>query len=88
MTMFYWLKFETPPNQEGQVSVFIFPRIGVVQLYLQAVGSLFVAFDCSQGEGGSILPACTRDTNLLAYFMFILLLGLLVCEFHLLFSLS
>jgi hypothetical protein len=44
------------PNLEGQVPVFISPRNRVVQLYLQALGSLFVASYDSQGYGGSIRP--------------------------------
>jgi hypothetical protein len=44
------------PNLEGQVLVFtsISPRNRVTQLYLQALGSLFVAFYDSQGYGGDI----------------------------------
>jgi hypothetical protein len=37
------------PNLEGQVLVFIYPRNRVAQLYLQALGSLFVASYDSQG---------------------------------------
>jgi hypothetical protein len=43
MTTFYCLKFEIPPNLEGQVPIFISPRDRVVQLYPQALGSLSVA---------------------------------------------
>jgi hypothetical protein len=39
---------------EGQVPVFINPRNRVAQLYLQALGSLFVASCDSQGYGGGI----------------------------------
>jgi hypothetical protein len=42
------------PNLEGQVPVFISPKNGVVQLYPQALGSLFVASCDSQGYGGGI----------------------------------
>jgi hypothetical protein len=42
------------PNLEGQVPVFIFPRIRVAQLYPQALGSLFEASYDSQGYGGGI----------------------------------
>jgi hypothetical protein len=42
------------PNLEGQVPVFISPRNRVVQLYSQALGSLFVASYESQGYGGGI----------------------------------
>jgi hypothetical protein len=41
-------------NMEGQVPVFISPRISVTQLYPQALGSLFVASYKSQGYGGGI----------------------------------
>jgi hypothetical protein len=40
--IFYYFKFETPPNLEGQVPVFISPRNRVAQLYPQALGSLFL----------------------------------------------
>jgi hypothetical protein len=43
-------------NLEGQVLVFISPRNRVVQLYPQALGSLFVASYDSQGYGGGIRP--------------------------------
>jgi hypothetical protein len=43
-----------PPNLEGQVPVFIYPRNRVAQLYPQALGSLFNASCDSQGYGGSI----------------------------------
>jgi hypothetical protein len=43
MTVFYCLRFETPPNLEGQVPVFIFPRHRVAQLYPQALRSILVA---------------------------------------------
>jgi hypothetical protein len=42
------------PNPESQVPIFISPRIRVVQLYPQALGSLFVASYDSQGYGGGI----------------------------------
>jgi hypothetical protein len=57
MTIFYCLKFETPPNLEGQVPVFIFRRNRVVQLYPPEPGSLSVASYDSQGYGGGIRPA-------------------------------
>jgi hypothetical protein len=41
------------PNLEGQVPVFISRRNGVAQLYLRALGSLFVASYDSQGFGES-----------------------------------
>jgi hypothetical protein len=37
------------PNLEGQIPVFISPRMNVVQLFPQALGSLFVATHDSQG---------------------------------------
>jgi hypothetical protein len=42
------------PNLEGQVAVFISPRHKVAQLYLQALGSLFISSYDSQGYGGGI----------------------------------
>jgi hypothetical protein len=50
--MFYCLRFETPPNLEDQVAVFISHRKRVDQLYPQALGSTFVASYESQGYGG------------------------------------
>jgi hypothetical protein len=41
-------------NLEGQVPIFISPRNRVAQLYLQELGSLFVASYDSQGYGGGI----------------------------------
>jgi hypothetical protein len=38
MTSFYCLRFETPPNLEDQVPVFISPRNRVARLYPQALG--------------------------------------------------
>jgi hypothetical protein len=54
MTIFYCLRLKTPPNLQGQVSVFITPRIRVAQLYPPGTGSLFVASYESQGYGGGI----------------------------------
>jgi hypothetical protein len=62
MTIFYCLRFETPPNLEGQVPVFISPR-NMARLYSQALGSLFVASYDSQGYGGGIRTASTRDST-------------------------
>jgi S-ribosylhomocysteine lyase LuxS involved in autoinducer biosynthesis len=42
------------PNLEDQVLVFISPMNIVAQLYLQALGSLFIASYVSQGCGGII----------------------------------
>jgi hypothetical protein len=44
------------PNLEGQVPIFISSRNRVVQLYPQALGSLFVASYDSQGYGEGIRP--------------------------------
>jgi hypothetical protein len=44
------------PNLEGQVPVFISPRIRVAQLYPQSLASLFVASYDTQGYGGGIRP--------------------------------
>jgi hypothetical protein len=43
------------PNLKDQSSVFLSPADRVAQLYLQAPGSLFLAFCHSQGYGGGIL---------------------------------
>jgi hypothetical protein len=49
------------PNLEGQVPVFISPGKRVARLYPQALGSVFVASYDSQGYGGGIRPASTRE---------------------------
>jgi hypothetical protein len=54
ITIYYCLIWDSP-NLEGQVPIFISPRNRVAQLYLQALGSLFVAPYDSQGYGGGIL---------------------------------
>jgi hypothetical protein len=46
---YFTVSSETPPNLEGQVPVFIFPRNRVAQLYLRALGSLYVVSYDSQG---------------------------------------
>jgi hypothetical protein len=46
---------ETPPNLESQVPVFISPRNRVAQLYLRALGSLFVAYYDSQGYREAVI---------------------------------
>jgi hypothetical protein len=51
ITIFYCLRFETPPKLEGRVPLFISLRNRVTQVYTQAICSLFVASD-SQGYGG------------------------------------
>jgi hypothetical protein len=56
MTTFYSLRFETPPNPEVQVPVFISRRNTVAQLYRQTLGSLTVTSNDSQGYGGVIRP--------------------------------
>jgi hypothetical protein len=53
-TTFYSLRFETPPNLESKISVFISPRNKVSQLYPKALGSLFVAFYDTQEYAGRI----------------------------------
>jgi hypothetical protein len=45
---------------DGQVPVFISPRNRVAQLYSRTLGSLYVAFDDSQGYGGGILTRIQR----------------------------
>jgi hypothetical protein len=42
------------PNLEGQVPIFISPRNRVIQLYAQALGTLFIASYYLQGHGGGI----------------------------------
>jgi hypothetical protein len=54
MTSFDCLRFETPPNLDAQVPVFISPRNRVARLYPQALSSLFIAPYNSQGYGGGI----------------------------------
>jgi hypothetical protein len=44
------------PNLKDQVPVFISPRIRVVQLYPQALGSIFFASYGSRGYGANIRP--------------------------------
>jgi hypothetical protein len=46
---YFIISFETPPNLEGQIPVFISPRKWVAQLYPRALGSLSVASYDSQG---------------------------------------
>jgi hypothetical protein len=58
------------PNLEGQVPVFISLGNRVVQLYPQALGSIFVASYDSQSYGGSIphkkhYPAATKPNRLM-----------------------
>jgi hypothetical protein len=42
------------PNLDGKLPLFISPRNRVARLYLQALGSLFIASYDSQGYGGGI----------------------------------
>jgi hypothetical protein len=51
----YFTVSSEPPNQEGQVPVFISPRNRVAQLYPRALGSLYVVFYDSQGYSGGIV---------------------------------
>jgi hypothetical protein len=55
MTTFYCLRFETPPNFESQVPVFISPRNKVAQLYPQALSSLSVVSYGLQGIRSRLL---------------------------------
>jgi hypothetical protein len=48
-------------NLEDQVSIFISPRNRVARLYLQALGSLFVASYDSNNCGGGIRPRLHTD---------------------------
>jgi hypothetical protein len=57
------LQIRDSPNLEGQVPVFILPRNRVVQLYTQALVSLFVASYDSHGYGGGIRPLLHTGTN-------------------------
>jgi hypothetical protein len=70
MTIFYYLRFETPPNLEGQVTLFISLRSRVAQLYTQALVSLFVASYVSQGYVGGI-----RTRLYIGLLMYILSVG-------------
>jgi hypothetical protein len=47
-------QIQDSPNLEGQAPVFLSPRNWIAQLYLQALGSIFVASYDSQGYGGGI----------------------------------
>jgi hypothetical protein len=49
MATFYCPRFDTPTNLEGQVTIFIFLRNMVAQLYPQALSSLFVVSYDSRG---------------------------------------
>jgi hypothetical protein len=55
------------PILEGQVSIFISPRNREVQLYPQALGSLFIAFYDSQGYGGGIRTLLHTGLHLPTY---------------------
>jgi hypothetical protein len=63
VTIFYCLRFETPPNLEGQVPVFISPRNRVLQLYPQTLGLFFVASYVSRATLELFEPASTRSTD-------------------------
>jgi hypothetical protein len=56
------------PNLEGQVPVFISLRNRVVQLYPQALGSLFAASCDSQGYGGGIRTRLQTEELLPVFF--------------------
>jgi hypothetical protein len=64
MTIFYSLRFDSPPKLEGQVPVFISPRNRVTQLYPQAQVSLFVAFYDSQVYSGGIRTSLHTGSRL------------------------
>jgi hypothetical protein len=49
-------------NLEDQVPVFMSPSDRVAQIYIQAPGSLFVAFYHTQGYGGGILTRLHTGT--------------------------
>jgi hypothetical protein len=53
MTVFYCLRFETPPTRRARFP-YLSPRNRLAQLYPRALGSLFVASYDSQGCGGGI----------------------------------
>jgi hypothetical protein len=57
VTVFQCLKFESPPNLESQVTVFLFLRNRISQLCPEALGSLFVASLDSTGCSGGIRSA-------------------------------
>jgi hypothetical protein len=68
MVIFYSPRFETPPNLEGQVPVFISPRNRVTRLYPQTLSFFSVSSYDSQGYGGGIrtgLHTGTGTTQLL-----------------------
>jgi hypothetical protein len=50
----YLYQIGDSPDLEGQAPVFISPTDRLAQLYLQALGNLFVASYDSQGYGGGI----------------------------------
>jgi hypothetical protein len=60
MVIFYCLRFETPPNLEGQISSIYIPQEDrVARLYPHALGFIFVASNCSQSyDGGMYLRSC------------------------------
>jgi hypothetical protein len=55
LTAIFYCLIRNSPNLEGQVPVFMSSRNRVAQLYLRALGSLFVASYDSQGCGRGIL---------------------------------
>jgi hypothetical protein len=67
------------PNLEDQVPVFMPPSDRVAQLYLQTLGSIFIAFYYAQGCGGGILNCLHMGVSVgfllqifHAYFMFLM----------------
>jgi hypothetical protein len=68
------------PNLEGQVPIFISSRNRVAQIYLRALGSLFVASYDSRGYSGGILSGLhtgQRILNNLTFLLYPQALGLL-----------
>jgi hypothetical protein len=62
-TIFYCLKFETPPIWRARSPYLYAPRNSLDQLYPQALGSLLVASYDSQGYGGGIRPSLHTGLN-------------------------
>jgi hypothetical protein len=61
ITIFYCLRFATPPIWRGRSPVFVFPRNRVAQLYPKALGSLVVSSYDSVGYGGGIRPCLHQE---------------------------
>jgi hypothetical protein len=61
MTIFYSLRFETPPTRRAGSRIYIPPKNRVAQLYPQTLGSLFVASTTRSPTVEVFEPAFTRD---------------------------